>query len=619
MAVYVVYDSDGIIDSYIGYMLSQLRKYVDRLIVVCNMQMPLRGETNVTDYADEVICRKNKGFDIGAYKDAICDYIGFEELKNFDELLLLNDSFFGPFYSLEEMFLKMDSENWDFWGITKRAESLVNYDIVQKEHINSYFLAVRKNMFLSNVFRDYWTGMPYYERFMDVVERFEVEFTQYFAKQGFRYSTYIDTREDDSEDIRYNHNQYLTMPYELIKYKRNPFLKRKLFKTDMDNSLIPFSLKKAVNYIKENTEYDEGLIWSHVIRYCGVAELFHSTCHTYVIDKEKQDAETAGEGDKFIAVLAENESFTDKALEMLLPVCSHRKTVIYSTLPELLKVYENRGFDCVSVDRENEFYMDAISCGKDFKCFCCIRDVDISGAERASIYGHSEQYAVWESLLGSEPYMENIGKIFEREAYLGVLYPCQMIFGSYLGQTSDKYVESSIGSFWMAGKLAQKIDFRNINQAVNMNWSLIAKENGAYVGALENSESLAIRTDMLEMNLVKIKDQLAKYYGEVSTLESIKKVVFSKALKEFIASHDTLYVYGTGVNAHRYAALLPYFEAYVISDGQDSKEEFYGKKVLHLSDVSGNSHTGFILCLDGKHQNEVIPLLKGKKYDYIGI
>jgi uncharacterized protein YlbG (UPF0298 family) len=446
-----------------------------------------------------------------------------------------------------------------------------------------------------------------------------VEFTQYFAKQGFSYSTYVDTGEDDSEDIRYNHNQYFTMPYELIKYKRNPFLKRKLFKTDMDNSLIPFSLKKALNYIKENTEYDEGLIWNHVIRYCGVAELFRSTCHTYVIDKDEQAVETISKKDKFIAVYVENKNFTDKALEMLLPVSSNVKTVIYSTLPELLKEYENRGFDCVRVDSESEFYLDAISCGKEYKCFCCIRDVDISGAARASIYGHSERYAVWESLLGSGTYIENIGKIFDRESYLGVLYPSQMIFGNYFGQMSDKYVESSIGSFWMAGKLAQKIDISDIDKALKINWSIIAKENGAYVGTLENTESLAIRTDMLEMNLIKVKDQLAKYYGEVSTLESIKKVIFSKALNEFIATHDTLYVYGTGVNAHRYADLLPYFEAYVVSDNQDSKEEFYGKKVLHLSDVSDNSHIGFILCLDEKNQNEVIHVLKGKKYDYIGI
>ena len=103
LCIYVIYDSENIIDSYIGFFLSCLKSVMTHIVVVCNMDQIDKGEQNVTEYADEIFFRDNKGFDAGAIKDTLCEYIGWDKVNEYDELYLINDSFFGPVQDLNIM------------------------------------------------------------------------------------------------------------------------------------------------------------------------------------------------------------------------------------------------------------------------------------------------------------------------------------------------------------------------------------------------------------------------------------------------------------------------------------------------------------------------------------
>ena len=86
LGIYVIYDCENIVDDYIGYMLQELRKVVDCLAVVCNFKVIRRGIQNINAYADRVYYRDNTGFDAGAYKDALCRFIGWSEVSAYEEL-----------------------------------------------------------------------------------------------------------------------------------------------------------------------------------------------------------------------------------------------------------------------------------------------------------------------------------------------------------------------------------------------------------------------------------------------------------------------------------------------------------------------------------------------------
>ena len=74
LCIYVTYDFENIVDNYIGYMLQELRKLVDCLVVVCNYKEIAGGIEHIQPYVDKIYCRDNVGFDAGAYKDALCTY-----------------------------------------------------------------------------------------------------------------------------------------------------------------------------------------------------------------------------------------------------------------------------------------------------------------------------------------------------------------------------------------------------------------------------------------------------------------------------------------------------------------------------------------------------------------
>ena len=95
------YDKDGIVDGYIDHYLKELRKVTEYLVVVVNGKLTPEGREKFSKLSDDFFVRENVGYDVWAYHDAL-DYIGWDELKKYDELILANYTLFGPFYPLSE-------------------------------------------------------------------------------------------------------------------------------------------------------------------------------------------------------------------------------------------------------------------------------------------------------------------------------------------------------------------------------------------------------------------------------------------------------------------------------------------------------------------------------------
>lgn len=75
-----------------------------------------KGLRNLSGYVDQIFYRENKGLDCGGFKDALCRLIGWENLKEYDELILANDSFYGSFEDMHPIFTEMESRQLDFWA-----------------------------------------------------------------------------------------------------------------------------------------------------------------------------------------------------------------------------------------------------------------------------------------------------------------------------------------------------------------------------------------------------------------------------------------------------------------------------------------------------------------------
>ena len=186
---YLFYDVRGVVDDYIPYKLERLRPFAEEIVVVVNGDLTDESRVRLEAVADDVWQRENVGYDVGGYQ-AVLERFGAERLAEFDELVLMNYTWFGPVRSFEPVFERMDASGADFWGITEH-DAVDPHPLGLPEpmplHLQSHWIAVRKRMFSSEAWRRYWAEMPAITSYNDSILQHESRFTRHFESEGFRH------------------------------------------------------------------------------------------------------------------------------------------------------------------------------------------------------------------------------------------------------------------------------------------------------------------------------------------------------------------------------------------------------------------------------------------------
>ncbi len=152
LVVYVVYDRRGGVDQYVVHALEGLRDHAAHILVVVNGSLTTEGRRRLEPVSDEILVRENVGFDIWAHKEAL-DHVG-SGLREFDEVVLTNDTWFGPVRPYGPVFDRMDALDVDFWGMTDHAREEPNPFTgkgVLPYHLQSFWIAVRRRCFFGPV------------------------------------------------------------------------------------------------------------------------------------------------------------------------------------------------------------------------------------------------------------------------------------------------------------------------------------------------------------------------------------------------------------------------------------------------------------------------------------
>jgi rhamnosyltransferase len=310
VAVFFFFDIEGVVDDYVVYLLERIKPFIERLLIICNGKLNDLGQKKLNAFSEELIIRPNRGFDVWAYKEAI-EYIGWQSLESYNELILFNSTIYGPFFPFEEMFGEMDKESVDFWGITKyhRMEfdpiGIIVYRYMP-EHLQSHFIAIRKSMFTSQYFREYWTHMRPINSYNEAVGYHEAIFTKKFSDLGFTWKVYVETK--DLEKI--TNYPLMFQPLDMLKNRRCPILKRKLFFLDYQmviNEGSGLLAPEVIKFIRESTDYDTELIYQNLIR-TQRPDIFNHNLHsTYLIPESVNHEESAVIQAKLAIILIIND------------------------------------------------------------------------------------------------------------------------------------------------------------------------------------------------------------------------------------------------------------------------------------------------------------------------
>lgn len=227
MGIYVHYDKDNIISADDEKTVAYFSEFFDEFHFVTNSKLAEEELGKIRGYVQSVTCRENIGLDFGGWRQKLLQ-LGREYVTSFDEVVLLNNSFYKPVYDIKKMFNDMSNRKVDFWGVTIFPYS-PDGSYIQKpyipEHLQSYFMVFHDSVIQSDVFWDFWEAMPEYESFIDVVANCESQFTRILADAGFRYEPYIKETYYISKFLN-NYRIPYEKPVSLVLLK-DPFIKKK--------------------------------------------------------------------------------------------------------------------------------------------------------------------------------------------------------------------------------------------------------------------------------------------------------------------------------------------------------------------------------------------------------
>ena len=266
--VYVIFESEARLQEYKLRFLQALAPLVDDVIVVVNGQLH-DDDINTLEAYGKVLTRDNKGYDTAAFREGIFAF-GKDKLKDYDQLLLVNDTNIGPMRDLSQVFQEMADQQLDFWGISfgEEQEDVTKenpYGYIPK-HLQSYFLVIEKLMLNDDDFYEYWTHLTDTDSRDKAIGRHETRFTKHFADLGYRYDAVVQEYEDSAMYIH---------PLKMLK-AGSPLVKYTALKNYDEDQFLWQGLERKseipdlLEYVAEKTDYPVSILQDIVNKFKAV-------------------------------------------------------------------------------------------------------------------------------------------------------------------------------------------------------------------------------------------------------------------------------------------------------------------------------------------------------------
>ena len=447
IAIYVIYDKDGILDGFRKYYLQELRKVCDTIVGVVSGTLTPESRAELEKLTDDFFIRENKGLLAGSWIDGIA-HIGWDKLAAYDELLMLNDSFFGPFFPLQDMMDAAEKSTADFYGAMKNFEEKAYTQIqgrpMKHGHFRGsicYFYIIKSRLLHSNEFKKYWSAAPEIKQDWDTYFYAEIDFYDYVIDAGFTVDAYQSDKLKGYFFDNLSHNMA-----KLIEDDQIPFARIRPFCTDVKDQSSQISYgqdpRNALEYIDKHTDYDVNLIWDYILRTKNMTHIWSQQQLEYVVPREV--VEKPYSYSKRIAVILHIyytdlvEKLADYCLNFPAETDFYLTTINEDTEEKINQAFSQRQLHYECVRRPNVgvamsslwvTYADVVLKGK-YEYICYFHDKKSPYTQFAI---HGEQFArrCYENLFGTPEVVKNVINLFEENPRMGVLGPPMVYHGEY--------------------------------------------------------------------------------------------------------------------------------------------------------------------------------------------
>lgn len=217
ICLFAGYDPHGLMDDYVIQFITELSKYSD-VYYLADGEIRSGELAKLNDITKQSWAFRHGEYDFGSYSRLARDLVGWDTIRDYDELLLINDSSY-LLGSLNTVFKKMESKPCDWWGLqatkgiyatkdkpTNQFKEKIHLDFVidnilgeyeNEENydflIGSYFLAFRKPVLEENgTLQTILDGVRRKRSKKDIITHYEIGLTRSLLLAGHRPATFID-------------------------------------------------------------------------------------------------------------------------------------------------------------------------------------------------------------------------------------------------------------------------------------------------------------------------------------------------------------------------------------------------------------------------------------------
>lgn len=431
-AIFVFYDRQGVIGKYVLRYLRGLSKVAQKIIFVSNGKLE-DGELEKLgslDFPVESITRENEGWDFHAYKEGIGRLK--DKLSNYDELILCNDSCYGPVFPFNEIFGKMKAEESDFWGLTEWPENQGGYE---GTWILSYFLAFNKAVFESDAWIEFWNNLPEIKTREEAIQC-EINLSQSLVESGFKGVAAFRATSDYMD-------QTIEAPDELVINHGMPLIKRKAFNCDYERIITyhrGLNARRLLDYLKEHNPELAEEIYEDLVRNSYQENLRNNLqlCHILPLEDFREHKIT---GKAVVCMHVYYPDLLDRYLGYLDQVPDEIDLVITTSNPDLLDRLEayrkknvEKNIETRVIDSrgraESAFLVATKDFIQDYDYACIVHDKK-SKFLKPGCKGLEFGFHNLDNLIPSKDFIYNVLDLFEKNKRLGMLVPPNLLYGDF--------------------------------------------------------------------------------------------------------------------------------------------------------------------------------------------
>jgi hypothetical protein len=175
VALFVHFDAAGAVRDHVLHYINALKDAGYAVAFVTNSgKLRPDARAALAPLCAAILVRRNVGYDFGAMREGVLR-LGLPRADT-EQVLIVNDSVYGPLRPLDDLLSRIDFSVADVWGCTESWQ--------RRYHLQSYFLAFGPRAMRSPAWASFWKSVRPVQSKDWIIRTYEVGLTQHFLRAG---------------------------------------------------------------------------------------------------------------------------------------------------------------------------------------------------------------------------------------------------------------------------------------------------------------------------------------------------------------------------------------------------------------------------------------------------